>query len=303
MSETNRMALRYVAEVTYGTTPTGAAWDEVRFTGESLQGTPRTVTSNEIRSDRMISDQPKVGLDVGGGIDFELSAQDFDDFMEAAMCGTWSTNVLTVGTTDRSFSLEKEYEDLSSTLIAFKGMRVGSFGLNFAYGQLATGQVTFMGNNVTTLEATQSSAITTATSNAIMDGADGITAITIDGASVDTTYFKSIAFTLNNGLRPKEAMKYAAPIGINKGRANVTGSMTAYFDSISLYEKLISNTEVDFQFTVSDGTKTYTFRLPKIKFSSGAPAGSGVDTDVMQTLAFTGLYESSTGTSLKITRT
>lgn len=303
MSETNRMALRYIEEVTYGSTPASDTWNEIRFTGESLQGAPRTVTSNEIRSDRMVADMPKVGLDVNGGIDFELSAEDFDDFMEAAFCGTWSTNVLAVGTTDRSFSIEKVYEDLSSTLIAFKGKRVGSFGLNFAYGELATGNVGFVGNNVTTLEATQASAVTTATTNSIMDGADGITAITIDGASVDSTYFKSVAFTLNNNLRPIEAMRYAAPINVKKGRASLTGNINAYFDSITLYSKLVSNTEVDFEFTVSDGAKTYTFRFPKIKFSSGMPAGSGVDTDVMQSLDFTGLYEASTGTSIKVTRT
>jgi hypothetical protein len=285
-------------------TPTGSGdWNELRFVSEAFEAAPRTVTSNEIRSDRMVADMPKVGLDVNGSFDFEFSSQDFDDFIEAAMCGTWTTNVVNIGTTDRSFSLEKNFEDLASTIIAYKGLRVGEMALNFAYGELVTGSFTFQGNDTTAIQATQVSAYTTATTNEIFDAAAGITSLKVDGASVDGCIFKSVAFTVNNNLRPIEAMGYDAACNISKGRAMVTGSFEIYFTSNAYYEKLIANTAVELEFTVSDGSKTYTFRWPSLKFSSGTPQATGIDTDVMQSLEWTALYDTSAGTSMRITRT
>lgn len=302
MSEANRVSLRYVSEASYGVTPTSAGWAEIRFTSEAFEAAPRTVTSNEIRADRMVADMPKVGLDVNGNFNFELSAEDFDDFIEAAMCGTWSTNVVKVGTTDRSFSIEKDFEDISSTIIAFRGLRVGEMAMNFAYGELVTGSFTMMGNGTSTLASTQSSAVTAATGNDIMDGAAGITSLKVDGSELEGCIFRSIAFSLNNNLRPIEAMGNDAACNISKGRATVTGSMELYFTDTTYYDKLIANTATELEFTVSDGVKTYAFRWPSVKFGSGTPQATGVDTDVMQSIEWTGLYDASAATSMMITR-
>ena len=304
MSEANQVSLRYVSEASYGVTPSGSGdWKELRFTAEALEAAPRTVTSNEIRSDRMIADMPKVGLDVQGSFDFEFSNSDFDDFIEAAMCGTWSPNVVNIGTTDRSFTLEKGFEDLSSTLIAFRGMRVGEMSLNFAYGELVTGSFTFMGNGTSSLQSSLISAYTTATTNEIFDAAAGITSFKIDGSEASACVFRSINFTVNNNLRAIEAMGNDAACNISKGRAMVTGAFEAYFQDTTYYDKLIANTATEVEFTVSDGTKTYTFRWPAVKFSSGTPQATGIDTDVMQTLEWTALYDASATTSMRITRT
>lgn len=62
----------------------------VRFTSESLSGTPNTVESQQIRTDRMSSGQVVVGLAVAGGINFELAKEDvIDSFLESAMYSSW----------------------------------------------------------------------------------------------------------------------------------------------------------------------------------------------------------------------
>ena len=81
----------------------------------------------------------------------------------------------------------------------------------------------------------------------------------------------------------------------------ITGTIEIYFDTITLYNKLLSNTSVEIDWTVSDGTNSYQFNIPKAKFNSGNPAVTGVDTDVMLSLAFTALFDA-TDSQLKITR-
>jgi len=75
MSSANAVELILVPEATYGQTPalataTGGA---LRFTTESLSGTPTTTASQENRVDRMSGGQVVTGLEVGGAINGELS--------------------------------------------------------------------------------------------------------------------------------------------------------------------------------------------------------------------------------------
>lgn len=76
MSSANAVELILVPEATYGQTPAPAAAvaQVIRFTTESLSGTPTTTTSQENRVDRMSGGQIVTGLEVGGAINGELSA-------------------------------------------------------------------------------------------------------------------------------------------------------------------------------------------------------------------------------------
>lgn len=75
MSDTNRVGLRYVKEVTAGITPNNPTLEVLPFTGSSDLGfTPETTTSSIIRSDRQVSDLVLVNGTVGGGFDTELIA-------------------------------------------------------------------------------------------------------------------------------------------------------------------------------------------------------------------------------------
>jgi hypothetical protein len=76
MSSPNAVELILVPETQYGVTPdlataTAAA---IRFTTESLSGTPTTTQSQENRTDRQSGGQIVTGLEVGGAINGELSA-------------------------------------------------------------------------------------------------------------------------------------------------------------------------------------------------------------------------------------
>lgn len=94
MSSANLVSVVYVEETTYGQKPTplsGVTLETARFTSESLSGTPTTTTSAAIRTDRMSGGQVVTGLEVGGGLDFELAPGTFfDDFFAAGMMNQWT---------------------------------------------------------------------------------------------------------------------------------------------------------------------------------------------------------------------
>lgn len=90
MSDTNRVALAIIKEVTPGTTPATPAWQAMRITGTpNLANVPSIVTSNELAPDRQISDRPLVGQQAGGDIGFEMSPDALDETWEAALWSAW----------------------------------------------------------------------------------------------------------------------------------------------------------------------------------------------------------------------
>ena len=93
----NRVALRQIAESTWGTTPATPTFDAVRFTSESLNYNADFITSEEIRADRMTPDTIQVSSQAGGDINGEWSYATYDDFIEAALYSAWVTTATAEG--------------------------------------------------------------------------------------------------------------------------------------------------------------------------------------------------------------
>lgn len=310
MSESNRVAIYYVPEVTYGVTPSNGVWETARFTGESLSSAPTTVTSNEIRSDRQVSDLILTSEQMNGGLNFELSAQTYDSLFEAALCGTWTSGVLKAGTVQRSFSISKYFADLHvgsspypTSYINFQGMRVGKLDLSFQSGAIVTGAFTFAGNGASTANhsAVGSGSITPATTTEIMSSAEFST-LKIDNAPA-TQYIQQITLSLENGLRPINALGHVAPIDQAYGRSMLTGQITAYFNDFSFYDHLLNSLSFEVDWLITSGAHSYNIKLPKLKLSSGTPMADAIDKDIMPAYAFTALYNVSDASQIIITRT
>lgn len=312
MSESNQVVLRYIPEVTYNTTPVNGVWQAVRYTSESLSATPTTTTSAEIRADRMLSDMPKVGLEVGGDISFEFSATSFDDFIESTMCSTWEADTpavgsrqLKIGTTDSSYSIEKEFAD-QGLFAAFSGMRLGAMSLSMAYGEILTGSFTFAGAGATTPVASLVGTGSTndAPTTDVLNASSDFGTLEIDGVATDACIM-SMELTVDNALRAINCIGSDAPTDQRKGTASVTGSVELYLSAASyaLYSKALTNTSISLKYSVTDGTNTYEFFIPNAKLSGETPASSGLDSDVLVSLEFTGLYDPTEESSLVITAT
>ncbi len=128
MSDTSRVQLYYVEEEQYGVTP-ALEMGEARFTGESLGFNIENITSNEIRSDRQITDLIQTGAESSGDINFEMSFEAFDDFLAGSLFNDWvvidlSGTDISVDAIDNSFN--SSATDLSSVK-AGQFIKVGGF--------------------------------------------------------------------------------------------------------------------------------------------------------------------------------
>ncbi len=91
LSSGANVGLSYIEEVTHGVTPDTPTMKTIRVTGRNINLTRATLTSNERRNDRQISDLRHGFNQVGGSLGFELSLQAFDDLLDGALGGTWAT--------------------------------------------------------------------------------------------------------------------------------------------------------------------------------------------------------------------
>lgn len=89
LSSTSRVQLRYLAEVTYGTTPASAGTN-LRMTGESLNYDLSKEESKEIRSDRQVPGAVTVDASAAGGFNFHMQYKEYDPFIEGALQSTFS---------------------------------------------------------------------------------------------------------------------------------------------------------------------------------------------------------------------
>lgn len=89
MSDANRTAVRYVEELTPGTTPASPAFTEMRILSSDLGTELNTVVSNELRADRQITDLIQVGQTPGGTVPFELHFNALDDLARGAFQSEW----------------------------------------------------------------------------------------------------------------------------------------------------------------------------------------------------------------------
>lgn len=94
MSSSNQVRIAMIEETTYGETPVVGDFETVRFTSDSLSGSPETTESQQIRTDRASSGQVVTSLTVGGDLNYELAKEPaIDLLLESAMYNSWASSV------------------------------------------------------------------------------------------------------------------------------------------------------------------------------------------------------------------
>lgn len=213
-------------------------------------------------------------------------------------------DVIKVGTTKKSFTIEKAYLGQDTPkYIVFKGMVPGTLELNFQVGQILNGRVSFLGTDADVNSASLDASPTAAPTNSVMNAINDIARISENGSAVTgPNYIQSMTLTINNALREQVGIGTFGLVGIGAGDAEIQGNMTTYFGSYDLYERFINNTASSLFSVVRKSGKGYVFSAPNVKLMNGTVQSGGRNQDVLVNCGYMALYDSTTATSFQIDR-
>jgi len=295
----SRSSLSFIVESTFGTTPAGN-FTNLPFSTHSLNLTKDRVAGNDIQADRMPRVDRHGNRQSGGDIVADLRKGDYDAFLESAMLNTWATDVLKVGTTPKYFSIEDYAADIDQARV-FTGCTVSTMALSIAPNQMVTTTFGMVGKDMTIgqTEKTQDAA----SGNAPFDAYSGDLAIGNVGSSSAVAIVTGIDFTLNNSFAPTFVVGDDSAPCLEVGRAEIEGTITAYFEDAALVNRFLNETETELSVSVDDptGTNTYTFLFPRVKINSADVGVDGPNSRIIN-MSFVALYDSTEETNLKITR-
>ena len=295
----SRTSLSYIVESTFGTTPAGN-FTNLPFSTHSLNLTKERVQGNDLQSDRMPRVDRHGNKQAGGDIVVDLRDGDYDDFLESAMLGTFSTNVLKVGTAPKYFSIEDYAADIDQAKL-FTGCTVSSMGISLAPNQMVTTTFSMVGKGMT-LSATQKTQ-DAASGAAPFDAYSGDLSIGNVGALSASAIVTAVDFTVDNAFAPTFVVGSDETPTLQYGRATVEGTFSAYFEDAALVNRFLNETNSALQVSVNDptGANEYTFLFPYIKINSADTSVGGPDSRMVE-CSFVALYDSTEETNLKITR-
>jgi hypothetical protein len=209
---------------------------------------------------------------------------------------TTTAEVLTMGTTLKTFSIEKAFTDISQYAV-FRGVGVTTMNLTMQTDGMITGSFSCVGKDMDPISGTRLDADPTApSSNNPFNTSQG----TIKEAGSSTSIVTSINLTLENSLNPTFALFQESARSLIDGRSNVTGNVTIYVQDETFINKFINETESSLEFspTDPDGNK-YRFRLPRIKYN-GAPLDVQGEGEITPQMPIQALYDDDAGTNLSI---
>jgi len=310
----SRSSLRYVVESTFGVTPTVDSSNKglvLPFTSHNLNLTKDLVAGTDIQADRMPRHERHGNKQSAGDIVCDLRGGDFDPFLESVMLDSWAASgrsgnagELVVGTAPKFFSIEDYSADIDQARL-FTGQTVSTMGISIAPNQMVTTTFGMVGKGMS-ISATQFPNETASSVNAPFDAYAGDLKIGNDVSGLaSSAIITAIDFNVSNSFAPTFVVgSDEAPV-LEVGRAEVTGSFSAYFEDATLITKFLNETESAIEVSVTDAASTvnsYAFTFPRVKINS---ADVGVDgpTSRVINLSFTALYDTTTDTNLKIVRT
>ena len=295
----SRHSVAYVNETTFGTTPTTPTMLQFRNTGTTLKASKDNFVSEEIRNDRHVVDLRHGLKQIGGDLNFEYCPGYLDDFLEKALFGTWSTNVLKAGTTAGYFSIERAFADVSE-YHQFTGCMVNTMSLNIVPNDMVKGTFGIVGKDVTVASTALDSSVTAADTDPPFDGFTG-SILEGGGAANNVT---SLTIDLNNNLDPSFVIGADTTPNILSGQSIVTGTLTSFFESETLLNKFRNETECSVSVTLEGVSGwDHTILIPRVKYTAGEVDVTSANDGLLVNMPFHALRDSTEATNIKITRT
>ena len=203
-----------------------------------------------------------------------------------------ATSRLANGTTEMSFTLEKEFNDITQFL-AYRGMSASKMSLNYAAASLTDGSFEFIGKDsvraaATTLPGTPTASLT----YDIQNGVTGVGQLWEGGAPITGTFIKSLSLNVDNSLRGQKAINNLGNVGIGSGDFMPSGQLEVYFANGTMYDKFLNDTYTSLTIGSNDTAKNgYVITMPRVLLTGGKVVAGGKAQDAMLSFEFQGFAD------------
>ncbi|MBY0490626.1 MAG: hypothetical protein K2R93_12360 [Gemmatimonadaceae bacterium] len=294
-------------ETTFGTTP-ASPLQLMRTTSAAIKVASSFVESEEIQLYE-VPDLIRVSADGTFEINGEYSYGAFHTLLEGIFANTWTTNVLSVGSTKTSFTIEDQYTDATKFLPG-KGCLVESIAVSLQQGSKITFKITGRIGVVPTAYAGATAgtgAATAAGTNAILSPIASIQLLQ-EGGSLD---LKGVGVTQFNFefSRPGIAQPQLGSLslsGLDPSTFVAKGSASLYVPTTgasALLDKYLGDTATSLAATLGGASNLKDAYLwNQVKFTDGGIAPVGRGQACIQSFQWQARYDA-TNTTCKITRT
>jgi len=202
---------------------------------------------------------------------------------------------LVAGTTRRSFSIMRDFSDLTAGRYQlFTGSEYNTGNFSAGLDSVVTMTYGIIGQSQSSsASAPGSSTFGDPTTTEPMVPTDG--SVSSDG--VVSAIITSLEFSVDNGMETKFQLSSSTTSQPGQGISNATGSITAYFDNDTLMNLFINETVSTLKQELSDAAgNTLAVFFPKIKYNGGQPDVGG-EANSPITLPFQALFDATTSNS------
>lgn len=285
------------AETVFGEVPSSPSLTAQRFASASFTLTKDELLDESKTGTRQYQYTQQGNSAVAGSLSSPLAHNNFDSLFESALYGAFTSNVLKVGNTVKSFTIEEAQPDIN-VYRQYSGMIANGFALSSPVDGLTTIDFDFVGLTEVVSGTSLDSTYTAQQARQPFTHCGGT--ISYDGSPI--AYVSSVDLSYTNNLTPTYAWGLCTTADIIPGRVDVTGTLSVYFANSTMYNHFVAGSYHELEFTLSDGTNTLTFLVPRIKYNGAdAPIDSGSGQRLLS-LPFRATYDTTEQSTLVITR-
>ena len=295
----SRSRLAFGVESTFGSA--ASSYTNLPFNSHSMNLSKERVAGNEIQPDRMPRVDRHGNKSVSGDVAVDLRDTAYDSLIESAMLSAFSTGVIKVGTTPKFLTLEDYAADIDQARL-FTGCSVSTMSVSMAPNQMVSATFGMVGKDMT-ISGTEKTVAAGGVGEPFDAYSGALKVADVDGigAASALSIITSVDFTVTNSFSPTFVVGSDSAPALEFGRAEVEGTVTAYFEDLALVNRFLNETESAIEVSVADpSANTMTFLFPRVKFNAADIPVDGPTSRVV-TLPFVALYDDTELTNLKIT--
>jgi hypothetical protein len=204
------------------------------------------------------------------------------------------------GTSQTSFTFEKEYTDLSNVFELVTGCTIAGFSLQAEAGALVTASFSVLGQAGSSDTSSDASGTTSANTNLAMNGIESGSGLLEADASAGVM---SMSLTVDNELRARNVIGTLGAESVGAGKFRCTGSLRAYFEDLTQKDKYLAYTTSSIALIVTDGSSNYlVLDVPSIKFTANRTVVQGESSDIVEEIEFTAFRDATEGITLRVAK-